>query len=156
VRYVDLQRRRDEQARGVGERTSSWYGIKSNPYLLMVAGLILAYPAAATSFDIGDLGFISLLPWIPSATLFTLGFRQLWNRRPAGPTPKFGGEKQLLMVLRDVGSITPIQAALETSLTVDEAEEILSCLANRGHLYVESRDGTLYYVLPSSHSSKRL
>ena len=62
-----------------GERTSSWYGIKSNPYLLMVAGLILAYPAAAISFDIGDLGFISLLPWIPSAILFTFGSWQLQN-----------------------------------------------------------------------------
>jgi hypothetical protein len=59
-----------------------------------------------------------------------------------------GGEKQLLMVLRDTGRVTPVQAALETSLTVDEAEEVLSRLTNRGHLHVESRDGTLFYVLP--------
>jgi hypothetical protein len=155
VRYVDVQRRREERARGVGERTSSWYGVKSNPYLLMVAGLILAYPAAAISFDIGDLGFISLLPWIPSAILFTFGSWQLRNWRLANTRSQFGGEKQLLLVLRTVGSITPIQAALETSLTVDEAEEVLSRLANRGHLYVESRDRALYYVLPGSHSSKR-
>jgi hypothetical protein len=31
---------------------------------------------------------------------------------------------------------------------VDEAEEILSRLANRGHLLVESRDGALFYALP--------
>ncbi len=79
MRYVDVQRRREERARGVGERTSSWYGIKSTPYLLMVAGLILAYPAAAISFDIGDLGFISLLPWILSAILFTFGSWQVQN-----------------------------------------------------------------------------
>jgi hypothetical protein len=59
------------------------------------------------------------------------------------------------MLLREVGGITPIQAALETSLTVDEAEGILSHLANRGHLHLGSRDGTLLYMLPSSHSSKR-
>jgi hypothetical protein len=32
--------------------------------------------------------------------------------------------------------ITPVEAALETSLTVDEAEEILNRFADRGHLVV--------------------
>ena len=77
------------------------------------------------------------------------------ERRLQSTGPKLGGEKQLLMVLQSAGGITPIQAALETLLMVDEAEEILSRLANRGHLHVESRDGTLFYVLPGSHSSKR-
>ena len=57
------------------------------------------------------------------------------------------------MAIRDAGgSITPVGAALETSLTVDEAEEILTRLANRGHLLVESRDGTLSYALPGRRS----
>jgi hypothetical protein len=47
------------------------------------------------------------------------------------------------------GSITPIEAALQTSLTVDEADEILSRFAYRGHLLVENRDGVLSYALPS-------
>jgi hypothetical protein len=59
------------------------------------------------------------------------------------------------MVLRDAGGVTPVQAALETPLTVDEAEEILSRLTNRGHLHVESHNGTLFYLLPGSRSSKR-
>ena len=46
------------------------------------------------------------------------------------------------------GSISPVRAALETSLTVDEAEEILSRLADRGHLFVESHDGALFYRMP--------
>lgn len=54
----------------------------------------------------------------------------------------------MLMALRNAGSITPIEAALETSLTVDEAEEILARLAERGHLHVQSRDGALFYTLP--------
>ena len=59
--------------------------------------------------------------------------------------PGLGGEKQLFMAMRDAGgSITPIEAALETSLTVDEAEGILSRLAGRGHLLLESRDGVLF------------
>jgi hypothetical protein len=46
------------------------------------------------------------------------------------------------------GSITPVEAALETSLTVDEAEGILSRLADRGHLTIVSREGALSYALP--------
>ncbi len=149
MRYVDLQKRQEEQARDARERPSFWYGIKCNPYLLIAAGLIFAYPAAAISFDIGDWGLISLVPWIPAVAFFAHGFRQLRHRRIQSSGLRFGGEKQLLMAIRDAGgTITPIEAALDTSLTVDEAEEILTRLANRGHLLVESRDGALSYALP--------
>jgi hypothetical protein len=58
------------------------------------------------------------------------------------------------MALRQADDgIAPVEAALQTSLTVDEAEEILSRLANRGHLRVESRDGALFYVLPGNRGS---
>jgi hypothetical protein len=50
--------------------------------------------------------------------------------------------------LRELGGITPVEAALETSVSVDEAEEILTQLADRGHLRLESRSGVLVYVLP--------
>jgi hypothetical protein len=42
------------------------------------------------------------------------------------------------------GRISPVLAALETSLTVYEAEEILSRRADRGLLFVESHDGALF------------
>jgi hypothetical protein len=58
----------------------------------------------------------------------------------------------LLVAIWKADSITLIEAALETSLTVDEAEGILSRLADRGHLRVESRDGTLSYVMPGRRS----
>ncbi len=55
----------------------------------------------------------------------------------------------MLLATRDAGgAITAVGAALETPLTVDEAEGILVRLANDGHLRVESHDGALYYVLP--------
>ncbi len=55
----------------------------------------------------------------------------------------------MLLAIRDAGgSVTPVEAALRTSLTVDEAEEILTRFADRGHLLVESRDGVLSYALP--------
>ena len=37
-------------------------------------------------------------------------------------------------------------------ITVEEAQEILSRLADRGHLVVESRDGALFYALPGRRS----
>ena len=73
--------------------------------------------------------------------------RPLTGRRPH--LPKTGGEKQLLMAILDAGgSITPVEAALRTSLTVDEAEETLTRFANRGHLVIHSRDGALLYAMP--------
>jgi hypothetical protein len=60
-----------------------------------------------------------------------------------------GGERELLSVLRENGgSITPAEAAMETSLTVKEADRMLSELASEGHLLVESREGALFYALP--------
>jgi hypothetical protein len=56
------------------------------------------------------------------------------------------------MIIADTGGITPIEATLETSLTVDEAKEILSHLASRGHLLLESRGGVLSYTLPRGRS----
>lgn len=55
----------------------------------------------------------------------------------------------MLMAIRDAGgAITPVEAALDTPLTVDEADGMLSRLASGGHLRVESHDGNLYYALP--------
>ena len=46
------------------------------------------------------------------------------------------------------GSITSAEAAMETSLTVREADQMLSELAGGGHLTVESKEGSLFYALP--------
>jgi len=72
----------------------------------------------------------------------------LTKRHPRSTSPETGGEKQLLMAILDAGgSITPVEAALRTSLTVDEAEQILTRFADRGHLLVQSRDGGLLYAM---------
>jgi hypothetical protein len=62
--------------------------------------------------------------------------------------PKPGSEKQLLVVIQAAGAITPVEAALEMSLTVDGTEEILTRFADRDHLVVEGRDTALLYALP--------
>lgn len=56
-------------------------------------------------------------------------------------------ERDLLRVLDDRGAITPVTAALRTSLTVDEAAEMLEGLARKGHLKALEQEGILVYTL---------
>ena len=143
--YVDLRRRREERTRnhsGLGEC------LVTNPYLAIVVGLgvLASWIALSYLFEDGLSAAVLMLALILTVALLS---GETWRLQRSGSAgPRFGGEKQLLMAIRDAGSITPVEAALETSLTVDEAEEILSRLANRGHLLVENRDGVLSYALP--------
>ncbi len=93
-----------------------------------------------------------------SAWLSASGVKGLWNTRPltpparhrAVPRGKDDGrsvERQLLEVIERYGEVTPTKAALETYLTVDEAENKLSELAERGHLDVRAEGGKLVYAL---------
>ena len=43
-------------------------------------------------------------------------------------------EKELLLALGRCGKLTAVEAALESSLSVEETEQLLSQLAVRGHL----------------------
>jgi hypothetical protein len=56
-------------------------------------------------------------------------------------------ERQLLEVMEANGEITPARAALQSSLTVEEAEQTLSALAQRGHLDVRVEGSKLVYSL---------
>lgn len=58
-----------------------------------------------------------------------------------------GKERELLGVLREHEEISPTQAAIETSLTVEEADEMLKDLAAKGHLEVRVRGGGIFYGL---------
>ena len=60
-----------------------------------------------------------------------------------------GQQRELLSAIRDNGgSITLAEAAMETTLTVREADRMLPELAGEGHLAVKRRSGALYYSLP--------
>jgi hypothetical protein len=56
-------------------------------------------------------------------------------------------ERELLIALREHGELTPVRAATETSLSVEEAERMLKELAAGGHLEVRARRGGLFYAL---------
>jgi ATP/maltotriose-dependent transcriptional regulator MalT len=67
------------------------------------------------------------------------------SRRPApGAREK---EKELLEALEEGGEITPATAAMRTSLTVDEASEMLEELARKGHLEMQMEEGIMAYSL---------
>jgi hypothetical protein len=124
------------------------------PYLLLMVGFVLG-ALSSPVFYIGLNGpdpFSAMLLLIAAGTLLGYLGWLLTRQVPKGAGPRPGGEKQPLMAILDAGgSITPVEAALQTSLTVDEAEEILTRFADRGHLLVEGRDGALVYVLPGRH-----
>lgn len=56
-------------------------------------------------------------------------------------------QRQLLEVIERNGEITPAIAALQTPLTVEEAEQLLSELAKRGQLDVSVEGSRLVYAL---------
>jgi hypothetical protein len=146
VGYVDLQRRREERSRTPSRREAA-----HDPYFYSTVGFGLATPASWLSFFMFWSGSplpVVAAPLMPPTVFVLLGVWQLWNRRPPDAKPPPGTEKQLLVALSRSRHLTPVEAAIETSLTVDEAEEILSRLADHGHLHVESRDGALFYALP--------
>ena len=63
--------------------------------------------------------------------------------RPAAVDP----ERELLAALRDRGEMTPAGVAVETSLSVEEADRRLRELAEAGHLEVRVRGGGIFYAL---------
>ncbi len=63
--------------------------------------------------------------------------------RPAAVDP----ERELLAALRDRGEMTAAGVAVETSLSVDEADRRLRELAEAGHLEVRVRGGGIFYAL---------
>lgn len=56
-------------------------------------------------------------------------------------------ERELLEALAEHGELTPLKAAMETSLSVAEADRMLRELAEGGHLEVRIRGGGLFYSL---------
>ena len=113
------------------------------------------------------LGFVALassgsyFPFFPLVPLFfVLAFfvaPRLGRTLPRG-SPRFGGvqeaqsdtderEKELLRALERHEEITAARAAMETSLSIAQAEEMLAKLASGGHVEVRARAGTLTYAL---------
>ena len=90
----------------------------------------------------------------PAFGLLVRGIAGL-SDRPSEPAVSNSGERELLEALQRRGELTPAQAAMETSLTVDEADRMLEGLAAKGHLEVKVRGGGLFYGLWEGGSGAR-
>ena len=138
-----------------------WQAAKDNPYLSLAAGPVagwltgwllvsawdtVTYVGTAVQYAIVLAVVIAFV--VRGARLLARG-RGARRRSVRKTGPTIGGEKELLVAMRDAGgTITPVEAAMETSLSVEEAEGMLSRLAERGHLRAEIRDGALCYAVP--------
>ena len=112
----------------------------------VVVACVLATPVAVRLWRSG----VEELSQPGSSTMRTL--RDRVRDRVSAPAAVAGAdeayaERQLLEAIDRHGEITPARAALETSLTVAEADRMLSDLAKGGYLEVRVEGGKLLYGL---------
>lgn len=94
------------------------------------------------------LALICVLAVLLSSYLIVNGLRGLSDNQSRSTVPAGNsGERELLNALREHGELSSARAAMETSLTVAEADEIFKRLAEGGHLDVRVRGGGMFYAL---------
>ena len=87
--------------------------------------------------------------WVafPAFGLLARGIAGSSERRAAISPTRSTGERELLEALRREGEVSPARAAIETSLSVAEADAMLKKLAEAGHLEIRVHGGGLFYAL---------
>ena len=122
-------------------RTRAVTGVVTGGVILLATALLILFT------DLWWLIFI--LGWMvfPALGTFAEGVGGLMESRQEQRLPENDKERELLEALRDRGEVTPVQAAVETSLTVKEADEMLKELAGGGHLEIRVQGGALSYSL---------
>ena len=150
----DLESRR----RGHHERWDSgdFFGLdveKMTPQAQVSASLAVLIPVAIGLVVLFTLftnfwWLVFIFGWMifPAFGLLVRGVAGL-SERPAQRPVANVKERELLEALKRNGELTPAQAAMETSLTVHEAAQMLEDLAAKGHLDVRVRGGGLFYGL---------
>jgi hypothetical protein len=125
-----------------------------------VAGLmvgVVIFSLAVASFDLFPFLMFWMVPFFlaPAIVLSVRGLAGFVEGRSGRALDRELKEKELLGAMARYGEITAARAALETSLSVSEADRILSELAKDGHVEVRARDGRLGYAL-WDHDRKEL
>ena len=120
-------------------------GVVTGGLILLAAALLIAF----TQFW----WLIFIFGWavFPAFGVFARGVAGLVDTRSEPPAAN-ARERELLEALQSSGELTPAQAAMKTSLTVNEADEMLKDLAAKGHLDVRVRGGGLFYGLWETNS----
>jgi hypothetical protein len=123
----------------------------------ITAALTVLVPVALGAILV--LSFVPQMFWLvfvfgwmvfPSVGLLVKGLAGLSATTPEHrivPASAGSRERELLEALRERGELTPTRAAMETSLSVAEAEKMLKDLAAGGHLEVRTRGVELSYAL---------
>jgi hypothetical protein len=89
-----------------------------------------------------------LVPAFAAAARGLAGITEARTRERTGrATAEQSKERELLGALARRGELSPALAALETSLSVSEADRMLSDLAESGHLEVRAHEGRIGYAL---------
>jgi len=115
------------------------------PIVLAVAGAFLVLSAVPQFFWL-----LLVFGWLLFPTLSVL-YRSVAalpegrGKVPAGSVET--QETELLRALAEHGELTPARAAMETSLSVAQADRMLGELAEAGHLEVRVHGGGLFYAL---------
>ncbi len=143
-----LERR--QRDRSIRSDETSWNDEKSNTYPYVMIALGLAFVGFGASVSLVAEVLVPFFVFMfPASVLLALGLSRLEQQKRKAVSPNVSKERELLSAIRDnAGSITPAEAAMETSLTVSKADKMLSELTGGGHLQVESSEGTLVYKLP--------
>jgi hypothetical protein len=133
---------------GRGWRPGPRGGYAPFPVVGLAVGVMLFFLAVA-SFDFFPFFFFWMIPFFlaPAIVLSVRGLAGLVEGRSGRALDKDLKEKELLEALARHGEITAARAALETSLSVAEADRMLSELAKDGHVEVRAREGRLGYTL---------
>ena len=120
-------------------------------------GRIFASLAVLVPVALSGLALVALAPslWWVFTTYFWISFPALGmlargiadlSGVPARTSMDNRREREVLEAMREHGALTPTRAAMETSLTVDEAGGVLNGLAKGGHLEVRVEGGALSYA----------
>ena len=128
------------------------FGRPGSPVLivaLVLGGLFLSSVAGPVFhfFPFFVLFFLAFFVVGPAIRASARGSSEVSGRRERGPVEEEQKERQLLEALERCGELSPGRAALETTLSVSEADRMLSGLAKDGHLEVRASEGRLVYAL---------
>ena len=115
-------------------------GVVTGGLVLLAAALLIVFT------QLWWLIFIFGWAVFPAFGVLTRGVAGLVETR-SEPLPKNAKERELLGALSEHEEITPTRAAMETSLTVEEADGMLEDLATEGHLEVRVCGGGIFYGL---------
>jgi hypothetical protein len=121
----------------------------SFPVVGLAVGVAIFFLAVASLDFFPFIFFWWMIPFllVPAIGLSARGIAGLVEARSRRPIDNERKEKELLRAMAQHGEITVAKAALETSLSVAEADRMLSGLAKDGHVEVRAREGRLGYAL---------